>query len=318
MQKDLLTISWKNFERNPILDLGPVGSIDELFSSWGSLVYHDGLYYLYYSARDSKGIVRICLATSSDGRDFEKYGGNPILDVGSEGSWDASYVYCPVVWKDNDKKYKMIFTGCDKYLGSSHYQIGLAKSDNGRDWEKSGYNPIFNDKNRLFKNHWKKHETEAWGFFRDQTGYYLLYNAVSKKPRQIFIAHSSNLFDWKPMSKKPILASEGTKGELGYMKYCACISKWRDWFYIASAVSNEDYSKSAIGLWKLEGLSPTSDKAFLGYILGTTDDWNRAELDTPFLVPRKSDAPLFDCYYSGRSLQNKWTLGVATGILDVM
>ncbi|MFW9975730.1 MAG: hypothetical protein ACFFDQ_10715 [Candidatus Thorarchaeota archaeon] len=307
---------WVNYDKNPILDSGPCASFDESFASWGSILEHKSKLYLYYSGKDAYGKIRIGLAISSNGRDFKKYEMNPILNTGNQGSWDEYFAYCPIVWKTQDENFMMIYTGCDNPKYSNHIQVGFASSSNGLVWEKSECNPIFNISDKRLKNRHGQFETEAWGFYFDTEGYYLLYNSVSKHPRQIFAAFSKDLIKWTRIDSKPLLPSEGKKEELGYMKYCASIFHYDSSFYIASAVSNNSYSKSAIGVWKFDEIHPKSNREFIGYIMEPDDEWNSHELDTPLLRSNNQNDEI-DCYYGGRSRYNVWRLGVASGKLKV-
>lgn len=95
------------------------------------------------------------------------------------------------------------------------------------------------------------------------------------------------------------------------MKYCACPLKFGKHTYLLASVSNADYTKSKIGLWRLIGsLSSVKGIEFLGYLLGTSAGWCERELDTPFLVSDLSTDRLL-CYYAGRSAKNEWTEGAA-------
>lgn len=74
---DLLT--WK--EMPPALYRGPTGSVDDmpLFTGW--TIFHEGKYYLFYTARSTveKGLrQRICLATSEDAINWKKRG-EPVI-----------------------------------------------------------------------------------------------------------------------------------------------------------------------------------------------------------------------------------------------
>jgi len=78
-----------------VLDTGP--------STWDSdhvsfpMVIHDGMiYHMWYAGR-YLGTTRIGHATSSDGITWTKSVTNPVLNLGSAGSWDDDLVYTPRV-----------------------------------------------------------------------------------------------------------------------------------------------------------------------------------------------------------------------------
>jgi len=292
-----------------LLPLGEKGQWDEVWATWASVMRLGSKdWRMYYTGRDRLRHLRIGLAFSEDGITWEKYRGNPILDIGPPGSWDSLYVYGPIVWKKSTF-WKMIFTGCDA-LDSSHYQIGLALSSDGISWTKFRGNPVFDDRNPDSINRFKQHETEGWGLIKDEDAYYLFYNPVSHKPRQIWIAQSTDLIVWKPISTRPMLPSAGFSWQSRYMKYCAWPFRHREYTYLVASVSNVSYTKSKMGLWRIHGpLSSIKQLEFLGYILRTSTGWCEEEVDTPCILKDTESEKLF-CYYSGRS-GGKWTEGLA-------
>jgi len=231
------------------------------------------------------------------------------LDVGSPGAWDVFYVYCPMVWKEKGS-WKMLFTGCYSPR-SMHFQVGLAQSQDGTSWTKFKGNPVLNSDHAWDLNRFQRHETEGWGLLVNNSRYYLFYNPVTRKPRQVGVAMSYDLISWEFLFPHAILPSEGFPWELGYMKYCAFPFEYGKYTYLFASVSDVNYSKSKIGLWRLIGSLPsTKGIEFLGYVLGTSGEWCKREVDTPFLVSDFSSDRLF-CYYGGRSVRNEWTEGLA-------
>jgi predicted GH43/DUF377 family glycosyl hydrolase len=300
-------VQWQVYSKNPIIPSGKTGEWDELCSAWGSVISRNGKQWLmFYSGRDSSRKLRIGVAFSEDGLNWKKYEKNPVLSCGPSGSWDSDDVYCPIVWKENEL-WNMIFTG----IRSNCYQIGIAQSNDGLKWNKSRYNPVFCSSIGSNVNRFGKPETEGWGLFFDESGYYLLHNSVMKKPREVYVAHSQDLVSWKEISSFPLLASEGHWFQLGYMKYCAWPLKFHEHFLIFSAVSDRRYKKSAIGLWKINSLLKHDKAEFLGYILKQRPGWQERELDTPYLISNPENGYI-NCYFGGRSRKNTWTEGVAS------
>jgi len=300
---DLLAYS-RSVGTNPLLPLGRYSEWDGAYASWASVVREDASWRMYYSGKDNAGHLRIGLALSQDGLKWTKYKNNPILGVGMPGSWDSVYVYCPIVWRDTGA-WKMMFTGCDSQY--SHFQLGLASSSDGVNWEKSKRNPVFSSCNSWTLNSHGKHETEGWGLLFDGHEYSLLYNPVMRRPRQIGLATSEDLLSWKERPD-PILPSKGLPWQLGYMKYCAHIFKSNEGIYLLYAVSNMNYSKSRIGLSRLSSLKDARNMQFLGYVADTSSSWCRKEVDTPFVVRDAAHGRIL-CYYGGRSERNEWHEG---------
>lgn len=130
-----------NFEKeaNPILSFGASGSFDDVHLAQPSIVLHDDMYYLYYSAWSGTKYT-VGLATSADALSWTKIG--MVLDVGQPGTWDANLVYMPHVVYDQyaqpNERWNMWYLGS----GSSGFQAGYATSADGQNWTKSNSNPV--------------------------------------------------------------------------------------------------------------------------------------------------------------------------------
>ncbi len=102
-------INWtRDDANNPVVDVG----LDEWESSdVGSqtVIEIDGTYYMFYSGYDGNGSPwkhEIGYATSTNLTDWTKYANNPVLRVGSVGSWDEDLIQRPA----------MLFDGTDWYM----------------------------------------------------------------------------------------------------------------------------------------------------------------------------------------------------------
>jgi predicted GH43/DUF377 family glycosyl hydrolase len=294
--------------KNPILALGSKDSWDEMGASWASTMLNlKSDWRMYYTGKDRYHRMRIGLAFSNDGFHWAKYGNNPILNIGPPSSWDSYLVYCPVVWKEGNS-WKMLFTGCDS-PSNMHFQVGLAESDDGITWRKSNRNPVFDDTHKSTVNHFGQHETEAWGFLHEEDNYYLFYSSITRKPRQVYVAQSSDLMAWKAISDRPVLPSEGSPWSLGYMKYCGWPFRYEKDWYLLAAMSNRQYTKSVIGLWKLQGAVSSISPKFIGYLADTSSQWCKNEVEAPFAIHKLEERKIL-CYYGGRS-KNVWAEGLA-------
>lgn len=81
---------------------------------------------------------RICLCESSDGVNWVKYAGNPVMDVDYSGSWDSLGVETVSILMDDSaplsERYKMWYAG--QYFNAYRYDIGYATSPDGINWSK--------------------------------------------------------------------------------------------------------------------------------------------------------------------------------------
>ncbi|MBC8236139.1 hypothetical protein H8E77_41865, partial [bacterium] len=129
-------IVWTKYANNPVLDLGASGAWDDVHVYTPSVLFEDGTYKMWYTGYDGSH-SRIGYAISTDGIDWDKYEGNPVLNLGAPGAWDDSDVYTPSVLFD-DGTYKMWNIGYD----GSNWRIGYATSDDGIFWDKYEGNPV--------------------------------------------------------------------------------------------------------------------------------------------------------------------------------
>jgi predicted GH43/DUF377 family glycosyl hydrolase len=129
-------INWTPYEANPILHPGTAGSWDDNHLANPNVIFNNNLYKMWYAASDGNN-YRIGYATSPDGLIWTKYEGNPVMDLGPEGSWDDSAVYDPCVYFDG-ATYHMWYSGGN----GSVIRIGYASSPDGTTWTKNEDNPV--------------------------------------------------------------------------------------------------------------------------------------------------------------------------------
>jgi predicted GH43/DUF377 family glycosyl hydrolase len=126
-------IHWNKYPNNPVLK-GTSGWEYQISPS--SVIQIEGKYYMYYTARNFPN-YSIGLATSSDGINWTRYSGNPILSP--TNSWESTGVYNPSIISDNGI-FKMVYSNA--YPNNA---LGIATSTNGINWNKSEENPIFDN-----------------------------------------------------------------------------------------------------------------------------------------------------------------------------
>jgi len=130
-------ISWTEHSGNPILDIGAAGSWDDKRVYKPYVLFDGSTYYMWYTGYDGTN-TRIGYATSPDSITWTKYAGNPVLDLGSSGSWDDMFVEGPSVIFDGNN-YHMWYTGG---AGPNTFPIGYATSPDGINWTKYAGNPV--------------------------------------------------------------------------------------------------------------------------------------------------------------------------------
>lgn len=125
---------------NPVLTKGPAGDFDE---NWVFIPYafkHEGVYYLYYSGFNYSDVAAIGLATSTDGFNYVKYEGNPVLAPSASG-FDALLVNQSVVIQDSDG-WVMYYNAREEPSAGPGPYVGRATADNPYGPWTRGPNPV--------------------------------------------------------------------------------------------------------------------------------------------------------------------------------
>jgi len=176
-------ISWTKHNSNPVLEKGPPGSWDDSDIVQPVVIKDDSLFKMWYLGTDgSKG--RIGYATSSDGANWTKHEGNPVMDIGPAGSWESINVVPQSVHFDGTTYHLT-------YFGFPGPGIGYASSLDGIHWTKHADNPLFNAYNHCV--------------VYDGT----IYNLWYENGQTISYATSPNCIDWTEYAYNPVLVIPG-------------------------------------------------------------------------------------------------------------
>ena len=116
-------INWSKYSGNPVLDVGSNGEWDSRHAARACVIFDGSEYKMWYSGFALTTYWQIGYASSSNGTDWTKYGGNPILNREMTGSWNTLHVLGPSVLI-NGTQYKMWFSGSD----GVNERIGYATS----------------------------------------------------------------------------------------------------------------------------------------------------------------------------------------------
>jgi predicted GH43/DUF377 family glycosyl hydrolase len=129
----------------PVLRTGPSGSWDASTVFSPSVVWNGTGYMMYYvgDGGTTANFRQIGVAFSSDGINWTKYAGNPVITHGP-GWYDARYTRGPSVIYDGGT-YKMWYyaTAQINYSIPLEASIDLATSPDGVHWTKYPNNPVF-------------------------------------------------------------------------------------------------------------------------------------------------------------------------------
>lgn len=135
--------SWQRDERNPVLPPGPAPFDAECCMNPFAVRRGDD-YYLFYAGGDSQRQRRICLAIApvDDPGAWKRLG--PVLDLGAEGSFDASWCVLPCLHRIGNR-WHLYYTGRNLAYGGglqSFRGIGLAVSDDLLHWKRLSPEPV--------------------------------------------------------------------------------------------------------------------------------------------------------------------------------
>ncbi len=133
---------WTRYSGNPVL-------VNGALFEWDMAIMHPSVveepmigYKMFFTAQNLTATfeprLRIGLASAPDEVTWSKNPSNPVMDVGSPGSWEEIGVATPWVVLDMTG-YRMWYTGLDS---SMFPQIGYAMSSDGESWTKHPSNPI--------------------------------------------------------------------------------------------------------------------------------------------------------------------------------
>lgn len=172
----------------------PVLTKTGLDIDWGgigdpTILYDDGMYRMYYVNYSFP--TPVSYAESQDGIHWVRPDSTPILKISSAGKWDDGGVGPGPVYKIGNIYY-MLYQGYDAI--TKHFQVGLAKSTNGKVWEKTP-NPVLSD-SLNWEDNLVATDVELFG-----DTYYMYYCSGGK----IGLATSTDGISWKRYSSSPIL-----------------------------------------------------------------------------------------------------------------
>src|SRR5438067_7337053 len=131
---------WQRDTEGPIVSLGEAGRFDDMHIFAPAVAEENGRYLLWYSgSRGTPGnrVFRLGLATSADGRQFEKHAGNPVLQFA-----DAAHsVLTPALLRNPDGsvlrengKLRMWFASATLGKGGLH-RLHESTSADGIHWD---------------------------------------------------------------------------------------------------------------------------------------------------------------------------------------
>lgn len=136
-------------------------------------------------------------AGGSVGASSTKYSGNPVLDVGSLGSWDDHGVWASSVIF-NDGLYRMWYSGGTT---DENIRIGYATSTDGESWTRFGSNPVLD----VGPSSWDSFQVSSPSVVFDGSKYCMWYSGDNGY--DVGYATSSDGITWTKYSGNPVFTS---------------------------------------------------------------------------------------------------------------
>jgi len=131
--------TWYRYPDNPVFK-GRDGAWDRASVYNHSIIFDEETYHMWYSGYDGENSgSRIGYAYSDNGMEWEREN-NPVLNKGTNNSWDNFSVQQPCVLYDGTT-WHMWYTGINT-AGLATRRIGYATSPDSISWTKYGNNPV--------------------------------------------------------------------------------------------------------------------------------------------------------------------------------
>jgi predicted GH43/DUF377 family glycosyl hydrolase len=189
-------INWTKYAGNPVLTPDP-GTWDAVSMLFPCVIHENGQYKMWYAGFNNNG-GQIGYATSPNGINWTKYGGNPVFTAGN-AAWEAGSVLVnAVLYKLG--QYTMYYTG-----GA---EIGRATSLDGINWQRDTINnPVLSGT----LGQWDEGGVSLSRCLYADNLIHMWYTGFNNNERQIGYATSLDGITWIKYGGNPIL----TKGSSG-------------------------------------------------------------------------------------------------------
>ena len=272
--------TWTKYLGNPVLTPGPSGSWDDEDVFCVEVVHDGTLYRLWYTGQSqATQKSQIGYATSVNGTIWAKHSNNPVLQVGSEGSWDSQSTSAVAVILDGSV-WKMWYTG----NGNGGTGIGYATSPDGVNWTKYDGNPVLSPGP---PGNWDDGGVFAPYVMLKQGTYHMWYSGVSDSNIRIGYATSADGIVWIKHSSNPVLdkGSSGTWDSLSVVSPSVVFMNGEYHMWYQGRTSSSSTIRESFGhATSSDGISWTKDPSNPVLTPGPSGSWDAYNIHYPSVV----------------------------------
>jgi len=243
---DLLT--WKKYERNPVLgapldgnfmkffDLPPSYVFATMQGGGGAVRLPNGNFGLTFNVLGWNGKgqwLGVWLAEAdTPWGPFHKVQPGPILTLGGPTDFDGTTIHLHGVQKLEDGTYAMLYTGYNKNIakGKPGDRGGLATSKDMVHWTKYVGNPVFVPGE---PGSWDDEHARPKTFVKLKDWYYMFYEGAHfsqggwpEWPDQVGLARSRDLINWERYPYNPLISTTtlGSSGDVAQIQPAAVVA----------------------------------------------------------------------------------------------
>lgn len=307
-----IEVNLVDYEENPLLSMGEDGSWNDESLYFPHVVFHDGMYHMFYSARsEPRGVpsTTIGYATSEDGLTWTEYENNPIM--GGDGSgFDSGEAMRAYVMVDENGLWTMYYRGQSEDLEDEGIGIATAASPTG-DWTRLD-DPILT---KGAEGEWDSDFLYVDSVLHTDDGYVMYYSGASSRGVMIGMATSSDGLAWEkyddPSTESEFFASSDPVLKKGD------ISSWeRSTVWMARVYQVEDG-------WEMFYSGFDGNKTSIGYAFSEDRiHWRKAEQnpiihsDTDRLLDFPTAVYMGDGTYRIYYVRNTETINLTIGTIE--
>ena len=282
--------SWTKPSSNPVLPTGPSGAWDENETHYLSVIWDEGTYKMWYAGYNGSS-QSIGYATSTDGINWTKYSGNPVLSPSE--AWEGSQLVLPEVIK-HDGIYKMWYQNV-----SIPRHIGYATSSDGINWTKHAGNPVIN---AGASGEWDDNQIGPGTVIIDGGVYRMWYSGFDGTQLGIGYATSTDGINWTKHLSNPIFSALGS--------WLPSVLKLGSTYYMWYSYTPSGGSASIGYATSNDGLQWTDWSGNPVLTKGSSGSWDDVEIQGPSVI---LDGNTFKLWYHG--LGGPLQIGYATSQL---